>query len=241
MSTEKVDHAINKGYPFGNIISLERFCNRVAPLIDMGNHKIQITVDPKIYPGFNGITKLMRLFAGSTIDFLLFRIFDYAEALNVAESQIKAFLQDEMPFIPEDFGFFKAVKPKDIKDNPAVIYVSLFDDSISMFRNNDSDFEWVIVRREEDKFKELKVQLPNHRIAYALFHAISIKVENKKVINSLSTNKFRATYTEPGKDVIIVKSFESTEEHALDDAEVIVRKVLKNEVNPECLMVEKIL
>lgn len=218
------DHSTSKGYPFDTVISQERFKFRLSPLLDRGNYKVQITVDPAVYPDFKGIKKIMRLFAGSVIDFLLFRVFDYAEALTVAEQQIKDILTDA-PFIPEEFGFFKAIKPKEITDNPAIIYISVYDTNISLFRNTE-DCQWTMVKRLEDAFTETKLIIPNHRIAYALFYALGVKVEEEKVINNLLITKkdFKAQYCIPGCEPLKIDLFRSTSEDAFEDAKLIVSK-----------------
>lgn len=242
------DHSTSKGYPFETVISQERFKYRLSPLLDRGNYKVQVTVDPAVYPGFKGIKKIMRLFAGSVIDFLLFRVFDYAEALTVAEQQIKDLLTDA-PFIPEEFGFFKAIKPLEITDNPAIIYISVYDSNISLFRNTE-DCQWTMVKRTDDVFTETVITIPNHRIAYAFFYALGVKVEEKKVINNLliTKKKFRALYSVPGRDPLTISSFPSTSEESFEDAKLIVSTELKRSetsllhqvVVDEYLMVEEI-
>lgn len=108
----------------------------------------------------------------------MFRLFDYAEALIVAENQINHILQDD-PFIPEEFGFIKMLGPKDIKDRPEKIYVSKHNEDITLFRSPDKNYEWhMLERKADDAFKDTVLYLPNHRIAYAAFVALSIKVED---------------------------------------------------------------
>lgn len=174
-----IDHSTSKGYPYDIIISRDRFKYRMDPLIDKKTGKILIRPAAEAYPGFTGFTWLNRLFAGWQIDFLMFRIFDYAEALTVAENQIEHLLE-EQPFLPEDFGFIKSVGPKEVTDNPTKIYISIYDESLSIFRNMNEDFEWHLIKNEGGAFKDTKLQIPNHRIAYALFFALGIKVEEIK-------------------------------------------------------------
>ena len=177
----KPAHSITKGYPFDIVMSKDRFKNRPIVLLDFANkERILIEVDPIVYPTFKKPSLLAKLFGGKTIDFLLHRLFDYAEALTVAETQVEHLLTDD-PFIPEDFGFFKAVGPKTIHDNPSKIYISKHNEAVSIFRNADPEkkYDWrVLVRKTSDSFTETQLCLPNHRIAYAAFYALGIKVED---------------------------------------------------------------
>lgn len=183
------DHGITKGYPYDIIISKERFKNRLGLLLDRSkNNRIQLTVDKATYPSFPGVTWYHRFFTGQLIDFLFFRLFDYAEALTVAENQIEDLLT-EGPFIPEDFGFFKAVGPKEISDNPTVIYISRYDENISIFRNTVEEYEWRLVKNENGNFKDTKLTLPSHRIAYAAFFALGIQVETSQTPDIMRTKK----------------------------------------------------
>jgi hypothetical protein len=173
----KTDHSISKGYPFDKVMSQERFKNRPVIVLNTENYKVESQWDKETFPTYKKPNFLQRLLAGSIINFLTFRLFDYAEALIVAENQIKHILQDE-PFIPEEFGFVKMLGPKDIKDRPEKIYVSKYNEDITLFRSPDKNHEWhLLERKADDAFKDTVLNLPNHRIAYAAFVALSIKVE----------------------------------------------------------------
>lgn len=210
------DHSITKGYPYDIIISKDRFKHRLDPILDHANKgRILLNIDPQVYLDFKGVNWYHRLFAGSIIDFLFFRVFDYAEALHVAEAQIEHLLQEE-PFLPEDFGFVKIVGPKEIHDNPVKIYTSRYNDNTSIFRNLEQDCEWILIEKGDDNaFKQTKLQLPNHRIAYAAFVALSVQVEekeeinNNQKINNMSKNKqFKAVYFNANADSNRSKSAE---------------------------------
>lgn len=199
----KTDHSITKGYPYEKIISQERFKNRLKIILDRtGVRKKEdvtnIWADPILYPDYKPATWLQRKIAGKVIDFLEFRLFDYAEALLVAENQIEHLLE-ERPFIAEDFGFVKTVGPKDIHDNPTKIYTSKWNDNISIFENDDEEHEWHMLTRAEG-FHDTKLILPNHRIAYAAFLALGIKVEAEERevelewVNVKDLKYFRAEY-----------------------------------------------
>lgn len=197
----KPDHSTTKGYPYDIIISRDRFKYRLDPILDHANKgRILLNISPEVYPDFKGIKWIHRKIAGRIIDFLFFRIFDYAEALHVSEQQIEDLLL-EAPFIPEEFGFLKILGPKDVTDNPVKIYTSKYNDNISIFRNLEEECEWILIEKGDDSsFKQTKLHIPNHRIAYAAFTALSIKIEeinNNIKTETMSENKqskFKAVY-----------------------------------------------
>jgi hypothetical protein len=206
----KADHSITKGYPYDTIISQERFKVRPYVILDhKDKRKTKFWVDKGTFTDYKPATWLQRKIAGKLIDFLEFRIFDYAEALYVAETQI-THLQEEQPFLPEDFGFIKTVGPVEIHDNPVKIYTSRYNDTISLFRNDEQECEWILLKRVNGTFQDTKLQIPNHRIAYAAFLALGIKVENDKteeenqdMRDSKSEMKeFRADYSDGVDDGI---------------------------------------
>lgn len=174
----KPGYSITKGYPFDIVMSRDRFKHRPNIFLDHGKKdRIFIECLPEHYPTFRGWGWIQKLFAGKTIDFLLHRLFDYAEALTVSEAQIDHLLKDD-PFVPEEFGFLKAAGPKKIHDNPATIYISKYDETVSLFREPGKNLDWVLIKRNDDSFHETKLRLANHRIAYASFYALNIKVED---------------------------------------------------------------
>lgn len=209
----KTDHSITKGYPWDTIISKERFGVRPNIIIDLKDaRKTKFWVNKNEYPEYRAASWLQRKIAGRLIDFLEFRIFDYTEALHVAETQI-AHMQEEQPFLAEDFGFVKTVGPTEISDNPLKIYTSKYDDRLSIFRNDDEEHEWHLLRRVADgSFGDTTLQLPNHRIAYAAFLALGVKVEDdesqeKEIMRDKQEKliDFVATYAE---NTICLKAFD---------------------------------
>lgn len=169
------DHSTSKGYPFDAISTREKFPNRITVVQDEKNCKTGILYNPEHYPGYKGITWLQRLFAGSTIDFLLHRLFDSGKALNEAEQQIADILV-EHPFIPEDFQFKIVAGPKTIKESPTKIYQSTLDPSFSIFRGD--GYNWKLLEKlGAAEFRETNLYLPCHRIAYAAFVALSVEVD----------------------------------------------------------------
>lgn len=105
---------------------------------------------------------------------------DESILLEIAEQQIEDMLF-EKPFIPDLFGFEAIVKPQDTTDVPITIYQSKFDENIIIFRKSRSDYGWTIQQKQPEgtmpPIKDIDVTLPCERIAYALFYALGIKVE----------------------------------------------------------------
>lgn len=228
MKNEKANYSTSKGYPYDKVISQERFKHRLITTLDMPTRKVTIEADKRVYPDFKAPSWIARLFGGKVIDFFMFRLLDYNEALIVAEQQIIDLLTDA-PFIPEEFGFFKAIKPKSPFDNPAVVYVSRYDSSISLFRDPTKDSSWILTTREkDDEFKTIELNLLNHRIAYAAFFALGIQVEGEyKEDNSYVVKDipFTATYTHNDADPVTIK-FRAHEDSALDIAAFILEKTI---------------
>lgn len=182
-------HAINKGYPYNNIPSIEMFLNRPTIGVNKEN-KPFIDWDPEIFKDGPDPKDWGEKETGSPfISFLLNRLVDFSESLKIAEDQIRALLE-ESPFIPEHFGFEIVHKHEDISDPPVRIYISKYNTSISLYRKpgeakdiNWNPSLWVLVRKTEDgKFKEDEVHIHCHRIAYAMFCALQIQVEEEKMI-----------------------------------------------------------
>lgn len=168
-------HAINNGYPYEKVETDFLFPNRLAVRREEDG-KISVDFDETKFPPVE--TEIQER------DFILFRLFDYSEALKVAEDQIRTLLEEE-PFIPEEFGFEVVAKPETIYDSPIRIYSSKHDESYSLYREvqdiSKRDFNpenWVLMKKKEDgTFDEIKVKLPCHRIAYAVFYGLGVSVE----------------------------------------------------------------
>jgi hypothetical protein len=145
-------------------------------------------------------------------EFVFHRLYDFSEALKIAEEQIQTLLE-EMPFIPEEFGFEVIHRPETISDSPVRVYASKYDPRFTLFRevmdvNSMETFRpenWVLMKNENDEFQEIKVKLPCHRIAYAVFYSLGVKVEleqheaDKAPVAELppvkETNLFDVTFT----------------------------------------------
>lgn len=186
MTTEKWNpgHSTNKGYPYSGIVSRQMFKNRPETYLNEDN-KAVVGVDPEKWGDQLTIEDLDQP-RTKFEDFLMHRLFDYDQSLKIAEDQIDALLE-ESPFMPEDFGFKIIHQPETIHDSPIRIYGSKFDESISIYRkmgdvtNPEFDYaNWVLVRVADGNTSELDIKLPCHRIAYALFYALGIKIEEEK-------------------------------------------------------------
>ena len=161
-------HGLAKGYPWSGIaskvivISRETFRHRNEDGVD----KYYYTIDGNVMPDSNNGAKE----AG----------YIFQEALKIAEDQLE-YMLTEAPFNPEDFGFVAIVKPVDTTDVPITIYQSKFDENIIIFRKSKSDYGWTIQQKQTEgtmpPIKDIDVTLPCERIAYALFYALGIKVE----------------------------------------------------------------
>jgi len=174
-------HSTNKGYPFAQIESRALFVNRPNVYQSIEDNKIYIEM-----PGdTDGVQSKLQIkgtnkFEKSLLSFL----FDTSEALKIAEGQIVDILHED-PFTPETFGFQLVHKNTDITEPPVRIYVSKFDESVSLFKKPVGVFKdnynpalWTLMRKQDDgSFKEIEILLPCHRIAYAAFYALGVKVE----------------------------------------------------------------
>lgn len=146
----------------------------------MNNENLNIGYSTnKDYP-FNGIEsrKMENTEKLSVIDYLLIKI-------KVAESQLEEVFH-EMPFNPETFGFELIHQNKDIHEKPVRMYISKYNNSITLYQKpsdplSDSfnPYQWALVEKLGDsEFKEeINLNLPCHRIAYAAFYALGIKIE----------------------------------------------------------------
>lgn len=177
MTSTEPGFALNKGYPYARVESEAQLPNRVRIVLEADNvitllqHNFSIPMPEDDLQAF--------------ADFLMGRCFDFQEALKTAENQIKDLLTDDA-FVPQELGFELISKPETIHDIPARIYASKYDDQFILYREmyNVSDAEidttrWIIQKKiiGTDKFDKIPVRIPNHRIAYALFYALGVKME----------------------------------------------------------------
>lgn len=181
-------HSINEGYPFNEVVTEKNFPNRVICTQDKSG-KIFVNWSSDVF-GKPETEDAMK-------DFLINRLFDYSEALKICEDQVRSLL-DEMPFIPEEFGFEVVHKPDSIHDSPIRMYQSKLNPDYTLFRepgdtlSDDWDpTAWVLMKKEGNEFRQTPVFLPCHRIAYALFYALGIKIkeDKKNEISQVSTEE----------------------------------------------------
>lgn len=202
MSTEnqndwKPDYAITKGYPHDQPVSREKFVVRPILVLNPDN-RIVVSADEKCYPDFEWPTEEK---FDNTHNWLTNRLYDFQQALLTAEQQIDDMLKD-YPFIPEDFGFKKIYGPKTISDPPTSVYMSIYDGNISIFRGQD-DIWHLLKKRDTDGFDRMELKFPCHRIAYATFHALRIKVEDKQFTDTETMKTWTASYV-PGDPTLAI-------------------------------------
>jgi hypothetical protein len=187
MTTEKkttrnsefsVGHAINKGYPFNGILSKVTYQQESRPDIRYNEETKKLGGNIPIPKDSTGPeTK------EDEHDLLLEHLYTALRALSDAEGQISD-LMEESPFIPEDFGFEVVHEHKDTTEPPVRIYISRFNTGVAIFRKpgepNDANWNpeiWTIQRNIDGVMKTDDVWLPCHRIAYAVFLGLMIKIE----------------------------------------------------------------
>jgi len=117
-------HAINKGYPYNMIQSAFLFKNRPGVKM-LEDGKVELDINPEHYAIPE--TELQET------EFVFHRLYDFSEALTIAEEQVKTLLE-EMPFIPEEFGFDVIHRPETINDSPVRVYASKYDPRFTLFR-----------------------------------------------------------------------------------------------------------
>jgi len=180
-------HDINKGYPFNGVETQRLFPNRLQA--DIGEDgKAFFTCDPTIFtdlPEFNEVLTKQE-------SFLLLRLIDFKKALEIAEDQVFALLE-ERPFIPEEMNFTLLYRNKDVTEPPVRIYGPKYDDRFSIHRKpaNADDINWdpsiwTININENGVMKEFDIKLPCRRIAYAVFTSLGIKLVNPESEGSVA-------------------------------------------------------
>lgn len=225
----KPDYAITKGYPYEQPLSMEKF--RVRPILVLNkDNKIEVVADPECYPDFVWPTEEK---FDDTHNWLTNRLYDFQQALLAAEMQIGDMMKD-YPFIPEDFGFKKIYGPKTISDPPTSIYISIYDGNISIFRGQD-DIWNLLKKKENDGFDIMELKFPCHRIAYATFHALRIKVEDKQFKESDDMKIWTARYLPNGDEsqAIDLDGFRAIDQ---EDAKSRASFLITTGINPEIIV-----
>ena len=171
-------HSTHKGYPYSLIQSQHLFHNRPG-VYRTEDGRIELDINPEHYEVPQ--TELQET------EFVYHRLYDFSEALTIAEEQIQTLLE-EMPFIPEEFGFEVIHKPETVHDSPIRIYGSKFNPNVTLFRpvmdpSVEAEFKpenWVLMLKNGDDFQEVKVKLPCHRIAFAVFYGLGVQIESEQ-------------------------------------------------------------
>jgi len=197
----KIPFGTNKGYPFHCLPSRVSVPNRVELTLS-DDKRVFIDVDTEVFPTFNQVIDEEKIKGDEPTqtrtafeDFLLFRLYEVTEALNMAEGQIIDIFK-EKPFIPEAFGFYVAHKNQSIFEQPVRIYFSQYNPKIALFRKpadvNDKSWDpsiWTVQVFGEDGVvvRDEDVTFPSHRVAYSYFLARRIQVEDQQTTEELTT------------------------------------------------------
>jgi len=169
------DHSTCKEYPWDGAKTLIAF-----PKEQRFTEFEKVIIDPEIenYVNIGG-----EKFKHKKVKELACRVIDAEHALQLAETQIQD-MTAETPFVPEEFGFEVIHRPDSITEAPIRMYQSVFDSKYSMHRllsvkgDLEHQYGWkLITKRDDNTFDEITLNLPCHRIAYAAFVALDIKVE----------------------------------------------------------------
>lgn len=203
MKTEKWNpgHTIHGGYPHDAIHSADAFKNRPRVEQDKETKKIYVGINPEVWGEVN---------EENIKDFLIHRLFDYSNALDIAEGQIQDMLTED-PFMPEDFGFELIHKPKEMKDAVMRIYGSVYDDRYTLYRkpvsteDTLSDIDpsmWVLMKADKEAsiFTTQELSFPCARIAYAVFSSMKIP---------MLPPQHEAEAVEPSEQVITTQNMEN--------------------------------
>lgn len=151
-----MNKSIQKGYPFDGPKSAELFPNRLNPVIK--DNKVGITINPDIFPDYFATKQPLT-------DFLLARVFDYHKALEVAEQQISD-MQEEYPFIPEDFKFSVDKLPTETDD----IFQKTYYVKGSCLMTRGEDDKWILAAPGIS----CQVSIPNASTAYTILKSLGV-------------------------------------------------------------------
>lgn len=177
-STDKMpDHSTCKGYPW---IGVKTEASYPAEKRFTSFQKVML--DP-LEPNYVkiGTEKYMH----KKIKELACHLIDAEDALMKAEEQIR-FMQEDSPFVPEEFGFECVARPESITEAPIKIYCSKYNPNYSIYKIFGKRYDWKLLTKKDDvTFDELTLHFPCHRIAYAFFVAMGVKVEGAIDVDNL--------------------------------------------------------
>lgn len=169
-STGKMpDHSTCKGYPWTGVKTEDSypFENRFTKF-----QKVMLDPAQPTYVNIGG-----EKFMHKKIKELACHLIDAEDALMKAEDQIK-FMQEDSPFVPEEFGFECVARPESITEAPIKIYCSKYNQNYSIYKVFGKRYDWkLLIKKDDVTFDELTLYFPCHRIAYAFFVAMGVKVE----------------------------------------------------------------
>ncbi len=169
----------SKKYPFGEPLSKTEFTNRFE-IKKKGGKIVLDNLDTKVWGEVN---------EDNLRDFCMFRLFDYSEALKIAEQQIVD-MQKPEPFIPQDYGFSDLVIT-------GKTYYSKGDCKIARME----DDEWIVQLSDEDTV--IFLTMPDKQTAETVLSAmgiINLADHSDPVVYTLQDK----TITEDEKDKILL-------------------------------------
>ena len=147
------------GYPHEGVKSREVFKGRCNPKMSNGK-RIGFEINREVYPNCPETR------GDDFTDFLLDRIEDYHQALEIAERQIDD-ISHEYPFIPEDFGFELTNL---VPDNNPDEYLAPFYKKGQNLITRIEDHTWLY----NGKDGSCKINLPNAHIAFLVLRSLGI-------------------------------------------------------------------
>lgn len=144
------------GYPHNGIKSLEILPNRVGATLVSG--KVMLVMNKEHFTFPKSIE--------SQRDFCFDRIYDYTNALAIAEQQISD-MQAEYPFIPQSFGF----QETDLILNPHGFSPTCYTKGKYMIANVE-DYKWIITGVNNGD--GITIDLPNIDVAFITLRALGV-------------------------------------------------------------------
>lgn len=169
------EFALQKGYPFLPPVSIENYPvdQRIQDSMFIENQVIQMNkpmVEKKLglESGVDDSTFDKAFYLG-----IVDRVLVSEHALAESENQIIDMMKD-MPFIPEDFQFDKAISPGSINDSPVTIYKSKLMSGVLLTREPDQNNHWIIMK-DGSKTKYL---ITSARVAVCIFYALEIPISS---------------------------------------------------------------
>lgn len=169
------------GYPYSEPASIKMLADkyRLHPN-QSSDGRIALDINEEAYPDIK-----MNEEKSETEDFLIFRLFEYSEALNIAEGQIIDMLHED-PFIPESMNFDVAFKNSDIHEAPVKIYINKTNQNILLFRKPGSPMEdgynpamyTLQMKKDDGSILSVDLMLSSKRIAYTTLWSLGVPAKS---------------------------------------------------------------